>query len=81
MVRSQGAGVVGTGIELIDPGPTAIPTGALDPYDATSGRNVAVVTFDAIVRAIFNHFRSTPTRRPCLTLQIAKAVLISRSQT
>jgi uncharacterized repeat protein (TIGR01451 family)/fimbrial isopeptide formation D2 family protein len=34
------------GIELTDPGPTASPPGALDPYHATSGRNVAVITYD-----------------------------------
>ncbi|WP_333657350.1 isopeptide-forming domain-containing fimbrial protein, partial [Anaerolinea sp.] len=35
-----------TGIVLNDPGPTANPAGALDPYDPTSGRNIAVITFD-----------------------------------
>lgn len=34
------------GIELVDPGPTAVPEGALDPYDPTNGRNIAVITFD-----------------------------------
>ena len=34
------------GIELVDPGPTATPAGALDPYDPTNGRNVAIITFD-----------------------------------
>lgn len=34
------------GIELVDPGPTASPAGALDPYDPTNGRNIAIVTFD-----------------------------------
>ncbi len=34
------------GIELVDPGPTSTPAGALDPYDPTNGRNIAVVTFD-----------------------------------
>ncbi len=34
------------GIELVDPGPTSSPEGALDPYDPTNGRNIAVITFD-----------------------------------
>lgn len=37
------------GIELLDPGPTATPDGALDPYDPTSGRNIAIVTFDLLL--------------------------------
>lgn len=38
----------GLGIELVDPGPTAGlgMGGALDPYDANSGRNIAVITYD-----------------------------------
>lgn len=34
-----------TGIQLTNPGPTAVPTGVLDPYSATSGRNLAIVTY------------------------------------
>ncbi|MCX8070846.1 MAG: isopeptide-forming domain-containing fimbrial protein [Candidatus Binatia bacterium] len=34
------------GIELVDPGPTSTPAGALDPYDPANGRNVVVITFD-----------------------------------
>ncbi len=37
------------GIELTDPGPTDPPAGAIDPFDATSGRNIAVITFDLLV--------------------------------
>ncbi len=43
-----GSGLLDQGIELVDPGPTANPPGALDPYSATSGRNIAVITFDLI---------------------------------
>ena len=43
-----GTGLLDQGVELVDPGPTANPTGALDPYNATSGRNIAVITFDLI---------------------------------
>ena len=43
-----GTGLLDQGIDLVDPGPTANPTGALDPYNATSGRNIAVITFDLI---------------------------------
>lgn len=35
------------GIILRDPGPTAAPPGALDPAHPTSGRDLAVITFDA----------------------------------
>ncbi|OJX45853.1 MAG: hypothetical protein BGO78_11145 [Chloroflexi bacterium 44-23] len=41
----------GTGLELIDPGPTTTPGGALDPYDASSGRNIAVITYAVSVDA------------------------------
>ncbi len=34
------------GIELVDPGPTSTPEGALDPYSPTSGRNIAIITYD-----------------------------------
>jgi fimbrial isopeptide formation D2 family protein/uncharacterized repeat protein (TIGR01451 family) len=49
-----GGGIFGAGIELTDPGPTpALPDGtnggALDQYNATSGRNVLVVTYDLLV--------------------------------
>ncbi|MBL8792872.1 MAG: isopeptide-forming domain-containing fimbrial protein [Planctomycetia bacterium] len=46
------AGLFGTGIELTDPGPTAVPTGALDPgRDAqgnllNTGQNLVVITYD-----------------------------------
>jgi LPXTG-site transpeptidase (sortase) family protein len=40
-------GLTGTGIELVDPGPTATPAGALDYYDADNGRNLAIITYDA----------------------------------
>jgi uncharacterized repeat protein (TIGR01451 family)/fimbrial isopeptide formation D2 family protein len=45
-----GAGLFDLGIELTDPGATAVPTGALDPYDASSGRNVAVITYDLTLK-------------------------------
>ncbi|MBC7317324.1 MAG: isopeptide-forming domain-containing fimbrial protein, partial [Chloroflexi bacterium] len=35
------------GLELTDPGPTATPEGALDPYHPTSGRNIAIILYDA----------------------------------
>lgn len=41
-----GTDLFSTGIVLNDPGPTANPAGALDPYDANNGRNIAVITFD-----------------------------------
>jgi uncharacterized repeat protein (TIGR01451 family)/fimbrial isopeptide formation D2 family protein len=41
-----GAGLFDQGLELVDPGATATPTGVLDPYDASSGRNIAVITYD-----------------------------------
>ncbi len=40
-----GGGIFGSGIELVDPGPTATP-GALDPADPANGRNIAVITYD-----------------------------------
>jgi large repetitive protein len=50
-----GGGLFGTGIQLTDPGPTpALPDpdrsngGALDQYNATNGRNVAIITYDLI---------------------------------
>ncbi len=33
-------------LTLDDPGPTATPAGAIDPTDPTSGRNIAVVTYE-----------------------------------
>ncbi|HEY9075989.1 MAG TPA: sortase [Anaerolineaceae bacterium] len=44
-----GGGLFGSGIELTDPGSTSTPGGALDPYNDTSGRNLAVITFEAIL--------------------------------
>ena len=41
-----GGGLFGMGIELVDPGATPIPAGAIDPFDATSGRNIVVITYD-----------------------------------
>lgn len=41
-----GGGLFGDGLQLVDPGPTSDPAGALDPYDATSGRNIVIVTYD-----------------------------------
>ena len=41
-----GGGLFGTGLELTDPGPTATPAGALDPYNPTSGRNILIITYD-----------------------------------
>lgn len=45
---SLGAGLfdAGGGLELTDPGPTATPEGALDPYSASGGRNVLIITYD-----------------------------------
>jgi fimbrial isopeptide formation D2 family protein/uncharacterized repeat protein (TIGR01451 family) len=52
-----GGGLFGTGIELVDPGPTdttANPpgdntnAGALDQYSETSGRNILIVTYDLV---------------------------------
>jgi len=37
------------GMTLDDPGPTATPAGALDPYDPTSGNNLVIITYDAVV--------------------------------
>lgn len=34
------------GIELLDPGATSTDPGSIDRYDATNGRNIAVVTYD-----------------------------------
>ncbi len=41
------------GIELVDPGPTAVPPGALDPYSATSGHNIAIITYSLQVSKSF----------------------------
>ena len=38
-----------TGITLTDPGPTPLPAGALDPYDPANGRNIALITFNAML--------------------------------
>ena len=45
-VIDLGGGLFGAGLELSDPGPSADPTGALDPYDLTNGRNILVLTYD-----------------------------------
>ena len=50
---SLAGGLFGTGIQLTDPGPTPALAdgtngGALDAYNATSGRNVAIVSYDLI---------------------------------
>ena len=45
-----GGGLFDQGLELVDPGATAAPAGALDPYDASSGRNIAVITYDLKLR-------------------------------
>ena len=37
--------LLGAGLQLTDPGPTTTPGGALDPYDAASGRNIAIITY------------------------------------
>jgi uncharacterized repeat protein (TIGR01451 family) len=48
----------GAGIELVDPGPTNPPSGALDPGKDSSGnpintgRNVAIITYELILPAI-----------------------------
>ncbi|MFN0070036.1 MAG: beta strand repeat-containing protein [Chloroflexota bacterium] len=34
------------GIDLDDPGPTATPAGSIDDFNATSGRNIAIITYD-----------------------------------
>ncbi len=49
-----GGGLLGTGIELVDPGSTpgtadGTNAGALDKFDATDGRNILVVTFDLMI--------------------------------
>ena len=49
------------GVQLDDPGPTLSPAGGLDPHHPTSGRNIAVITYDlqvkpdAAVGACFNN--------------------------
>ncbi len=43
---SGGTGLLSQGIELVDPGPTATPTGGIDPFSASNGRNIAIITFD-----------------------------------
>lgn len=45
-----GTGLLDQGIELTDPGPTATPAGALDPFNASSGRNIAIITFDLLAQ-------------------------------
>ncbi len=35
----------GAGLVLDDPGATSTPTGAVDPYDPTSGRNIAIISY------------------------------------
>jgi len=40
----------GTGIQLVDPGPTAVDPGAIDGYSDDSGRNIAVITYDLRLR-------------------------------
>lgn len=69
------------GVRLSDPGPTlpdanGVGGGAIDGYNASSGRNIAVVTFDASVDAgafaqlvgepspMWGCWRTTPTCRP-----------------
>ncbi|MCU0962308.1 MAG: isopeptide-forming domain-containing fimbrial protein, partial [Pirellulaceae bacterium] len=53
IIACTGGDLFGSGLELHDPGPTP-PTadgtndGALDPYNATSGRNILVLTYDLI---------------------------------
>lgn len=49
-----GTGLFDQGIELTDPGPTpaglaGVDGGAIDAYHATSGRNVAVIIYDAFL--------------------------------
>ncbi|MCS6843285.1 MAG: isopeptide-forming domain-containing fimbrial protein [Caldilineales bacterium] len=56
-VTDLGGGLLGSGIELNDPGPTNPPAGALDPGRLpdgtviTTGRNIAIITFDLQVAA------------------------------
>ncbi len=51
-VTDLGGGLLGSGIELNDPGPTSSPAGGLDPGRLpdgtviTTGRNIAILTFD-----------------------------------
>lgn len=50
-----GGGLFGSGIELDDPGPTVTPAGALDEYDEgdlTTGRNIAIITYDLEIDAL-----------------------------
>lgn len=42
-------GLFGGGIRLNDPGATAAPAGALDPYRPEGGRNLAIITYDVAV--------------------------------
>jgi uncharacterized repeat protein (TIGR01451 family)/fimbrial isopeptide formation D2 family protein len=50
-----GGGLFGAGIELLDPGPTPeVPAdgsdgGALDEFDPTDGRNIAIITYDLLL--------------------------------
>ncbi len=37
------------GIELSDPGPVDPQPGAIEPFDPTSGRNIAIITFDLVL--------------------------------
>ncbi len=46
-----GSGLFDQGIELTDPGPTPIPSGALDTAADTGGRNLAVITYDLVLEA------------------------------
>jgi uncharacterized repeat protein (TIGR01451 family)/fimbrial isopeptide formation D2 family protein len=51
VITDLGGGLFGSGIELVDPGPTANPPSAVDPGKAAdgsvidTGRNIAVVTY------------------------------------
>lgn len=41
-----GGGLFGSGIELVDPGPTPSPDlGAIDAYDPTDGHNIAIISY------------------------------------
>jgi uncharacterized repeat protein (TIGR01451 family) len=52
VVNDSGGGLFGNGIQLVDPGPTPTPPGALDPGKTASGdtinngRNIAIITYD-----------------------------------
>ena len=57
--ETEAMALFGSGIELVDPGPTPDPIpdpwdgtdgGALDQYNATSGRNILVITYDLIAQ-------------------------------